>query len=299
MAARTRIRRWYARYLKRQIDRTPAHIAVIQDGNRRYADSVGADRRSGYQAGAKTTEALLEWAREFGIEELTLYTFSTENFNRSPEDQRALFELIEEKLSEFAHSRQVHENEVRIRVIGQRDRLPESLQETIAHAEAATAEYDQFIVNIAIAYGGRATLLEAAQTIVAEAAAGRLSPTAIDRSTVEEYLYDEPLSEVDLIIRTGGTQRTSNFLPWLASGNQAAVYFCTPYWPEFSRIDFLRGLRTYQHREQSWQQTRAQRALALLRAVGDVELTEAKTILRRFRDALPEGELRHPETEDS
>ena len=298
VVVRTRLRRWYTHHLKRQIDNVPSHIAVIQDGNRRYADSVGADHRAGYQAGAETTESLLEWSREFGIEELTLYTFSTENFNRAPEERAAIFELIEEKLTEFARSQQVHENEVRIRVIGQLDRLPASLRDTIATAEAATAAYDQFVVNIAIAYGGRATLLEAAQKIVDRAADGTLPPASIDRRTVEEHLYDEPLREVDLIIRTGGTRRTSNFLPWLASGNQAAVYFCTPYWPEFSRVDFLRGLRTYQHREASWQQTRLERALALLRAIGDVELTEARRIAGRLRGSVQDHDLPQQPADD-
>lgn len=298
MVVRTRLRRWYTHHLKQQINTVPSHIAVIQDGNRRYAESADTDRRAGYQAGAETTEALLEWSREFGIEELTLYTFSTENFNRPPEQRRAVFELIDEKLTEFAHSRQIHEHEVCIRIIGQRNRLPPFLQETIRQAEAATKEYDQFAINVAIAYGGRETLLEAARTIVARAADGSLPPAAVDRSTVETHLYDEPLSDVDLIIRTGGTRRTSNFLPWLASGNQAAVYFCTPYWPEFSRVDFLRGLRTYQHREASWEQTRLQRALALLRAIGDVELAEAKSVAERFRGTTNNRELTAPPVED-
>lgn len=298
MVVRTRLRRWYTHHLKQQINTVPSHIAVIQDGNRRYAESADTDRRAGYQAGAETTEALLEWSREFGIEELTLYTFSTENFNRPPEQRRAVFELIDEKLTEFVHSRQIHEHEVCIRIIGQRNRLPPFLQETIRQAEAATKEYDQFAINVAIAYGGRETLLEAARTIVARAADGSLPPAAVDRSTVETHLYDEPLSDVDLIIRTGGTRRTSNFLPWLASGNQAAVYFCTPYWPEFSRVDFLRGLRTYQHREASWEQTRLQRALALLRAIGDVELAEAKSVAERFRGTTNNRELTAPPVED-
>jgi tritrans,polycis-undecaprenyl-diphosphate synthase [geranylgeranyl-diphosphate specific] len=92
---------------------------------------------------------------------------------------------------------------------------------------------------------------------------------------------------VDLIVRTGGDERTSNFLPWHANGNEAAAFFCTPYWPEFRKIDFLRAIRTYEHREESWRTARARRALALVRAVGTAELDEARTVLKRFRDALP------------
>ncbi len=286
-AVRRRLRSVYERHLERTIDRTPDHIAVIQDGNRRYADKQGADATDGHRAGAQTTENLLRWCQQFEISEVTLYAFSTENFKRPPEEREAIFDLIAEKLREFADADAVQENRVRIKAIGDRKRLPDRVQAAIAYAERRTAGHDQFTLNVALAYGGRATLLSAARAIAADAATGELSPDAIDVTTVADYLYEEPIQDVDLIIRTGGDRRTSNFLPWHANGNEAAVYFCTPYWPAFSRIDFLRGLRTYQHREQSWRQTRAQRAVALLRALGDVELQHARQILKRHGDALP------------
>jgi len=117
--------------------------------------------------------------------------------------------------------------------------------------------------------------------------AGDLDPTDVDVETVEERLYDRPVRDVDLIVRTGGDERTSNFLPWHANGNEAAVYFCAPYWPEFSEVEFLRAIRTYQSREESWRQARAERAVALVRAVAEVEIAEAHAVAGRLRDRLP------------
>lgn len=283
--------RAYERLLRREVDGAPNHVAVIQDGNRRYAREQGEDTAAGHRAGAETTEALLEWCDDLGIEELTLYAFSTENFSR-PEDQRTvIFDLIEDKLYEFADADRVHDAEVRIRAIGQLERLPDRVQQAIAYADQQTRGYDQFYLNIALAYGGRAELLSAALDIARNVDEGSLAPADIDVDTIEDRLYDGPTQDVDLIVRTGGDERTSNFMPWHANGNEAAVYFCAPYWPEFRKIDFLRAIRTYDHREDSWRRTRARRALALLRALSGQELGEARRILDRFHESLPSREL--------
>ena len=280
----------YERLLEREISGTPSHVAVIQDGNRRYAQKQGGRAPDGHRAGAQTTEQVLDWCADLGIDELTLYAFSTENFNRPPAEREALFDLLEEKLYEFADADRVHEERVCIRALGDVDRLPERVREAVAYTEERTRDYDGFVLNIALAYGGRAELLSAARSVAEDVASGDVDPEAVDVEAVEERLYDRPVRDVDLIIRTGGDERTSNFLPWHANGNEAAVFFCAPYWPEFSRVDLLRGIRTYEHRERSWRRTRARRGLALLRAVGGVELAEARSVVRRFRDSLPSGE---------
>lgn len=286
-----RIESAYARLLERELSgATPDHVAVIQDGNRRYARSRGNDPTEGHAAGAETTEQVLDWCADLGISELTLYTLSTENFDRPDHELEDLYSLIEEKLREFADTDRVHEEEVDITIIGQRHRLPDNVQAAADYAERRTAEYDSFRLNVALAYGGRAELLEAAQGIVKDVAEGELSSTAVTVETVSRRLGDGPTRDVDLILRTGGDERTSNFLPWQANGNEAAVYFCTPYWPEFSRTDFLRAIRTYETREESWRRTRAQRALTLLRAGVGAELTEARQVLGRLRSSLPESE---------
>lgn len=267
-----RFRRWaldlYERNLEREFSGVPTHVAVIQDGNRRYADERGEGPAAGHRAGAQTTESMLEWCADLGIEELTLYTFSTENFSRPPKQREELFDLIESKLMKFADEPEIHEREVHIDAIGQTSRLPERVREAIDYAESKTADYDSLHLNIAVAYGGRAELLDAARDTARAVERGTLSPDEIDVDEIDRRLYSQSGRAVDLIIRPGGAERTSNFLPWHANGNEAAVFFCTPYWPEFRRVDLLRAIRTYESRQESWHQTRTQRAITLLRVLG-------------------------------
>ena len=300
MLSRLREAVWglYERLLEREISGVPTHVAVIQDGNRRYAEKRGDEATEGHRAGADTTEQVLEWCSDLGVEELTLYAFSTENFERPEEEREALFDLIAEKLRDFADRPEVHDREVRIRAIGETDRLPERVRDAIEYAERRTADYDELYLNVALAYGGRAELLGVTRAIAREAAAGDLDPEAVTVEEIQDRLTVGPTQAVDLIVRTGGAERTSNFLPWHANGNEAAVYFCAPYWPEFSRIDFLRAIRTYESRQESWRRTRAQRAAALAGAVGDVELEEASRILGQFRGSVPETDIEDVDERD-
>jgi tritrans,polycis-undecaprenyl-diphosphate synthase [geranylgeranyl-diphosphate specific] len=267
-----RLRRWafdlYERNLEREFSGVPTHVAVIQDGNRRYADARGKGTAAGHRAGAQTTESMLEWCADLGIEELTLYTFSTENFNRPPEEREELFDLIESKLVKFADEPEVHDREVHIRAIGQTERLPERVQQSIEYAESKTSQYDRLHLNIALAYGGRAELLDAARDAARSVERGDITPDDITPDDIERRLYTHSGRAVDLIIRPGGDERTSNFLPWHANGNEAAVFFCTPYWPEFRRVDLLRAIRTYESRRESWRRSRIQRAMTLLHVLG-------------------------------
>ncbi|MFB9809801.1 polyprenyl diphosphate synthase [Haloarcula sebkhae] len=280
----------YERLLQWELSGTPDHVAVIMDGNRRYAEKQGAKKQEGHREGAQTTEALLNWCDELDVREVTLYTFSTENFDRDPEEREHIFDLVERKLRTFADADRVHEAGVCIRAIGETEMLPERVRDAIDYAEGRTAQYDQLNLNIALAYGGRAELLGAAREVATAVEDGALDPTDVSAETIEERLYEGPTRDVDLIVRTGGDERTSNFLPWHANGNEAATFFCTPYWPEFRKVDFLRAIRTYQNREQSWRTTRAERSLALVRAIEQSELPTAKRMLGRFRDALPSTE---------
>jgi tritrans,polycis-undecaprenyl-diphosphate synthase [geranylgeranyl-diphosphate specific] len=294
----------HERVLRREIDPAdvPAHVAIIQDGNRRYARRRGDAAPEGYHAGADTTEQVLSWCADLGVEELTLYAFSTENFDRPEEQLATLFDLIESKLREFADSDEVHERRVRVRTIGDVDRLPPRVRDAVDYAEARTRDYDQFTLNVALAYGGRAELLEAARAVARDVATGDLDPAAVDADEVERRLAGPVVRDVDLIVRTGGDERTSNFLPWHAAGNEAAVFFCAPYWPAFSKVDLLRGVRTYQAREESWRASRAERAAALVGAVGETSAAEARAVVGRLRErvsgraaraaeeALPEGD---------
>ena len=279
----------YERLLRREIDGVPEHVAIIQDGNRRYARSNGGDAPEGHRAGAETTEAVLDWCSELGVEELTLYAFSTENFARPDEELEPLFDLLERKLREFADADRVHDQGVQIRALGAVAMLPPRVRDAVEYAQRRTREYDQFTLNIALAYGGRNELLSAVTAVAHDVSADELAPADIDTAEIESRLYDSPVRDVDLIVRTGGDERTSNFLPWHANGNEAAVYFCTPYWPEFSKVDFLRAIRTYEAREESWRRARRERAVALVQAVAEAELAEARAVASRLRDRLPGG----------
>ena len=252
MSIKTLIEPLYEAHLGRQCIYRPSHIAIIQDGNRRYARSSGLDSSQGHRAGAQVTEKMLEWARELGIPQITLYSFSTENFNRSEEEIDALFSLFKEKFMDVITDERVTSYHMRIRMVGDRSLLPDDLKAAVELAEEATKHNTSFFLNIALAYGGRNEILDAARRILAKVRAGSLSPDEISRTMVEEHLHEGmDLPPVDLVIRTGNEYRTSNFLPWLANGHESAVYFSAPYWPMFRRIDFLRAIRVYSQRQET------------------------------------------------
>jgi tritrans,polycis-undecaprenyl-diphosphate synthase [geranylgeranyl-diphosphate specific] len=249
MILREAILALYERVLRSQCTHVPGHIAIIQDGNRRFAKNHGISRLDGHQAGADTTENLLEWARELGIRHITLYCFSTENFSRDRAEVRELIELFKDRLHRVIHDHRVHQHRIRLQVLGDRTLLPEDLRTCVDDAEKATANYDTHIINLALAYGGRNEIVQAARVLVRKVREGRITPDQIDPAMVERHLLGgRAIPPVDLIIRTGNERRTSNFLPWLANGNECAVYFCAPYWPAFRKIDLLRAIRVYDQR---------------------------------------------------
>ncbi|PKL70007.1 MAG: di-trans,poly-cis-decaprenylcistransferase [Methanomicrobiales archaeon HGW-Methanomicrobiales-1] len=239
----------YERFLRMQCRQMPNHIAIIQDGNRRYAKLLGVDTASGHRAGADRTEEMLDWAHELGISHITLYTFSTENFSRKPEEVNHLFALFKEKFVSVLSDERVKKYQIRVQMMGDRSLLPEDLRAAIDAAEDATKDHTGFVLNIALAYGGRNEIVLAAREILAEVEKNGITPDAIDVHTVEQHLHaGKGIPPVDLIIRTGNEYRTSNFLPWLANGHESAVYFCAPFWPLFRKIDLLRAIRIYDQR---------------------------------------------------
>ncbi len=239
----------YERYLRIQCRHVPNHIAIIQDGNRRYAKLLGIDAAGGHRAGADRTEEMLDWAHELGIRHITLYTFSTENFSRTKEEIDHLFSLFREKFTSVVTDERVKRYRIRVQMVGDRSMLPDDLRSAIDAAEEATRDHDGFYLNIALAYGGRNEIVLAARQILKEVAEMQISPEAIDVQMVERHLHGGKwIPPVDLIIRTGNEYRTSNFLPWLANGHESAVYFCAPYWPLFRKIDLLRAIRIYDQR---------------------------------------------------
>lgn len=276
--------RGYERMLTKEVlsATLPKHIAIIMDGNRRYARRMGEEEFMGHVYGADTMEQLLHWCNELEIERLTLYAFSTENFKRTSQEREELFRMMQEKFNELAEDEQVHQNRLRIQVIGRRDLIPEDVQTAIENAEKATEKYDSFRLYVALAYGGRREIVDSVRAIAHKIKKGDIGYDDVDQELIASHLYanDHPqTSNVDLIIRTGGELRTSNFLPWQIS--EAAAYFCTPYWPGFRKIDFLRAIRTYQMRETERRHNDLLRAVRLMYECGMLEVVEAVRMGRK------------------
>lgn len=270
----------------------PSHVAIIMDGNRRFAKRQRLAHYYGHLRGADTTEKVLDWSFDLGIKQLTVYAFSTENFERTEEEKKMLFELIGIKFDEICDDERTHRRRMRVRVLGNIDHLPHSLQASAGRAEDLTKNYDGVYLNVALAYGGRQELLDAARKMAWKIRSGELSVKEINEDTISKNLYPANGSApyVDLIIRTGGDERISNFLPWQANGNECAAYFCAPFWPEFRRIDLLRAIRTYQTREHEKQKNTVLRIVKLLSYYGMVEVEDVTRISRRFI-AIPKEEI--------
>ena len=225
----------------------PRHVAIIMDGNRRFAKDQGLDPWKGHELGRNTLENVLDWCLEAGVRYLTVYAFSTENFQRNVLEVRALMGLFEDNFRKMAEDERVHKHRIRIRAIGQRDLLPRGVQEAIAYAEERTRAYDQYFFNVAVAYGGRQEILQAIRGIAREVEAGKLRAEDVDEKTVSERLYTSDLPDPDLILRTSGEERISNFLLWQVAYSE--LLFVDVLWPGFKKIEFLRALRTFQERQ--------------------------------------------------
>ncbi len=281
---RDRVYGEYERMLEEEIlaRNLPEHVAIIMDGNRRFARKIGVSTPHGYLYGAGVTERVIEWCFDLGIKQLTIYAFSRENFRRTEEEKQELFKLMRTEFEKISMDERVHTRGVRVRAIGNLNLLPESVREAIKRAERATERYRQFRLFIAVAYSGRMEIVDSVRTIANQVKRGLLSADEITEETISRHLYmieggeelelgqsqcQEGLkTAVDLIIRTGGEMRLSNFVPWQALGNECAAYFCAPFWPEFRRIDLLRAIRTYQEREEDRKRYTVMRMLKLVRA---------------------------------
>lgn len=227
----------------------PEHVGIILDGNRRWGSEKLAEKLNGHIYGAKTGEDFLEWCLDLGIKTVTLYVFSTENFQRPEEEVTTILRIIEDEARKLITDRRIHEHRVHVKAIGRIELLPKSLRAVLADVERATADYDQHYLNIAVAYGGRAEIVDAAKRIIDEVKSGSLVVDSVDEDMFTKYLYTSHLPNPypELIIRTSGEERLSGFLIWQAAYSE--FVFLDVYWPEFRRIDLLRAVRTYQRRK--------------------------------------------------
>jgi len=231
----------------RQNGNIPRHVAIILDGNRRFARESGLDELQGHMFGADKLEEVLGWCRELGIKHITVYAFSTENFNRSSKEVETLMNLFVNRFKKVAADDRVHKYKIRIRAIGNLSCLPEPVVAAIKEAEDATREHDGYSLNVAVGYGGRAELAEAVRKICERIERGELKPGDVDEQIISSHLYTAGLPDPDLVIRTSGEERLSGFLLWQSAYSE--LHFCEANWPSFSKADFLRAIRIYQGRE--------------------------------------------------
>ncbi len=227
----------------------PEHIAIILDGNRRWASEQEINPWLGHKQGAETVENLLDWCLMLNVKFVTLYMFSTENFQRSADEVQEIMEIAEVKFRKLLTDERIHKNNVHVKVIGRTSLLPEELQTLIADVEKATANYDNQFLNFAFAYGGRAEIVDAAKKVAQKVKDGELDVEDINEDTFEKYLYTShmPKQDPDMIIRTSGEERLSGFLLWQAAYSE--LLFLDVYWPDFRLIDLLRAIRTFQQRK--------------------------------------------------
>jgi tritrans,polycis-undecaprenyl-diphosphate synthase [geranylgeranyl-diphosphate specific] len=241
----------YERWLWHQVKSNvrPEHIAIILDGNRRWASEKDLAPWLGHKKGAEKVEQLLEWCLKLNVKSITLYAFSTENFRRPREEVDEIMRIAEEELQKILKDERIHRNRVCVKVIGRLNMVPEHLRKLIEEVEEATQNYNEHFLNIAFAYGGRAEIVDAAREIADKVRKRELNPEDVDESLFEKFLYTShmPKQDPDLIIRTSGEERLSGFLLWQSAYSE--LCFLDVYWPDFRLIDLLRAVRTFQNRK--------------------------------------------------
>lgn len=225
----------------KQVAKVPYHLAIIMDGNGRWARSRGLARLAGHRAGTENIRRILEGCVEYGIKVLTVYAFSTENWGRPDEEVRGIMRILEHTLDRELP--ELHKNGVQLRHSGRLEGIPEELRQRVREAIELTRYNDRIILNVAFNYGGRTEILDAVRRIIERG----VDPGRLDEDLFSQYLYTPGLPDPDLIIRTAGELRISNFLIWQGA---YAEYYATPtYWPDFDKEELYRALLEYSRRE--------------------------------------------------
>ncbi len=243
--------RLYARRVEGHLDhaQVPKHIGVVMDGNRRWAKAAGSTTAQGHRAGADKIEEFLGWCTETDVEVVTLWLFSTDNFDRPQEELVPLFGIIEDVVRSLAA-----DGRWRVHHVGTLDLLPEGMQRTIKEAEEVTEKVDGILVNVAIGYGGRQEIADAVRSMILDAADKGASMAdlaeSVDVDMIGRHLYTGDQPDPDLVIRTSGEQRLSGFMLWQTAHSE--YYFCEVFWPAFRKVDFLRALRDYAARHRRY-----------------------------------------------
>ncbi|MEQ8673951.1 MAG: isoprenyl transferase [Aggregatilineales bacterium] len=228
-------------------ERVPKHVAIIMDGNGRWAKARGLPRAEGHRQGKENLRRILEACVEFGVEVLTIYAFSTENWERPPAEVRALMSILNLVLNQEV--KKLHKNGVQVRHIGKMDGVDAGLQKKILHACEYTKDNSRLILNVAFNYGGRDEIVRAVRHIVQDG----IPEEEITEALISKYLYTGDLPDPDLIIRTSGEFRLSNFLIW--QGAYSEYYTTQSYWPEFDKAELLKALNAYSQRRRRFGMT--------------------------------------------
>lgn len=240
--------------MNHELDKTriPAHIAIIMDGNGRWAAKRGLERSYGHQAGVETVRRITAACTKLGVKFLTLYTFSTENWNRPSDEISALMGLVLSSLEDEIFMK----NDVRFRVIGDIARLPEDVQKKLHETEEHTKDNATMTMLVALSYSSRWEITKAVQDIVTDVKAGKISEQAICEDMMSKYLQTAFMPDPDLLIRTGGEVRVSNYLLWQIAYSE--LYFCDTFWPDFAEEDLYRAIANYQSRQRRFGKTEQQ-----------------------------------------
>ena len=242
--------RIYSKRLENEIQNgdIPNHIALILDGNRRWAKRHLSMPKKGHWKGADAVENLLDWCEEFDIKIVTLYALSAENLERKDEELEYLYELIRMRLEKLFNDPRIHRDKMRVKGIGRIELLPESIKKILGQLDEATKNYDRHFLNIALAYGGQYELVDAVKKIGKKIKDGSLDVDEINKEEIESNLYTShlPQSSPDMVLRTSGEKRLSGFLMWQSAYSE--LVFMDIFWPEFRKIDLMRAIRTYQER---------------------------------------------------
>ncbi|MEM0001764.1 MAG: polyprenyl diphosphate synthase [Desulfurococcaceae archaeon] len=226
----------------------PRHIGIIPDGNRRWAKEKGLNTTNGHYHGYRKVKDVLRWIWDLKIPYVTIFAMSTENcLHRSPVERENLFKIMETALTELMNTPEIYRNRVKILVVGRLEHVPEKLRELVKKVMESTADHEKYVLTIALCYGGRQEIIDAVRSIAEDVEKGLLKPCDINEDTFTKYLYTGGIPDLDLIIRTSGEERISNFLLWHSAYSE--LYFCDVYWPDFRKIDFWRAIRSYQMRE--------------------------------------------------
>lgn len=223
----------------------PSHVAVILDGNRRFAKKLMLKPWKGHEWGKKKVQALLEWCYELGLKELTLYAFSSQNFNRPKEEFDYLMKIFRDAYGELIDDPKIDEHKVKIRFIGETKKFPKDVQELMKKVVERTKKYSNFMLNVAMGYGGKEEILYAVKKVARKIQDGLIKADDININMLNQEMYIQ--SEPDMVIRTGGERRTSNFLMWQSSYSE--WFFVDKPWPEFEKEDFLSCIEEFSQRE--------------------------------------------------